>query len=126
MINESNPIQRITLPKDVAEAIESIKSAFNGQAYSIDVIWSNAQNTPESDYGVIWRWITKEEGADGVPQYFNALVNGYDVEQTPEEKVQEYYKNLRNSCEGSFYWEQANVVEITLDLLGIAIEGVNA
>ncbi|WP_432661346.1 hypothetical protein [Bacillus subtilis] len=62
-----------------------------------------------------------------------ALVNGYEVEKTPEEKVREYHRSLVCDMERALsYAEEGNyrsaieAVEETLGLLGIKIEGVNA
>lgn len=129
---------KVTLTKEVAEAIESIKSVPNRQAYNIHVIFGNALNTPESPYGTIRRWIGRNdnEGVDGIPCYFQALVNGYTVEKTPEDKVREYYDRCREKRDQaemddrSFAAEhldgQAIGASITLDILGIKISGVNA
>ncbi|MEC1270894.1 hypothetical protein P9C27_20895 [Bacillus vallismortis] len=65
-----------------------------------------------------------------------ALVNGYEVEKTSEEKVREYYEWLKRSrderhlagdVEGKRF--KAGLLQgvlNTLDYLGIKIEGVNA
>ncbi|ARV43483.1 hypothetical protein BCV50_00035 [Bacillus subtilis] len=65
-----------------------------------------------------------------------ALVNGYEVEKTPEEKVREYFEGVRNSrderylagdIEGKRFHGGALIgIYNTLELLGIKIEGVNA
>ncbi|MEC0718978.1 hypothetical protein P8882_01655 [Bacillus haynesii] len=52
-----------------------------------------------------------------------ALINGYEVEKTPEEKVREYYESYGGSPSAM---ERKEAVQDTLDLLGIEIEGVNA
>ncbi|MED2979534.1 hypothetical protein P4284_23005 [Bacillus swezeyi] len=65
-----------------------------------------------------------------------ALINGYEVEKTPEEKIREYYEEAQRRCkarsetgdiEGLRYnaGRGYGVVD-TLDILGIKIEGVNA
>lgn len=65
-----------------------------------------------------------------------ALVNGYEVEATPEDRVREYYEWLKRSrderhlagdVEGKRF--KAGLLQgvlNTLDYLGIKIEGVNA
>ncbi|MEC1625494.1 hypothetical protein P9E08_08885 [Bacillus mojavensis] len=63
-----------------------------------------------------------------------ALVNGYEVEKTPEERVREYYYDLRRAEDrleergesGSQFRQGWQSVGETLNLLGIKIEGVNA
>lgn len=72
---------------------------------------------------ILKRWAFEREG--GTPDLLmSALVNGYTVEQTPEEKVHEYYDSL-NEQDGFESAEQDGILT-TLDLLGIKIEGVNA
>lgn len=125
---------KVTLPKVVAEAIESIKLAPNGQAYNIQVIFSNALNTPDSPYGVIKRWVSRNEneGVDAIPLYFQALVNGYTVEKSPEVNVREYYDRyfFGKHTDGGYHdgYEDgvADAIQETLNILGIKIEGVNA
>ncbi|WKT37422.1 hypothetical protein [Bacillus amyloliquefaciens] len=62
-----------------------------------------------------------------------ALVNGYEAEATPEEKVREYYEKLwADYCDSDdglneIACESArHAVKETLNLLGIKVEGVNA
>ncbi|MGY5350536.1 hypothetical protein [Bacillus subtilis] len=62
-----------------------------------------------------------------------ALVNGYEVKKTPEEKVREYYESLWSDyCDSDDSFievacESARAaVKESLNLLGIKIEGVNA
>ncbi|MGQ5176985.1 hypothetical protein ACSQ7W_11850 [Bacillus halotolerans] len=65
-----------------------------------------------------------------------ALVNGYEVKKTPEEKVREYYEKTERTrderqsagdIEGKRFHGGALVgICTTLELLGIKIEGVNA
>lgn len=61
-----------------------------------------------------------------------ALINGYEVKKTPEEKVREYYESLWSDyCDSDDPFievacESARAaVKETLNLLGIKIEGVN-
>jgi len=63
-----------------------------------------------------------------------ALINGYEIEKSPEQKVREYYgfnhdehhKVLTASPRGQYTSGVADGIRKTLDLLGIKIEGVNA
>jgi hypothetical protein len=49
--------------------------------------------------------------------YFNALVNGYEVEQTKEERLVLIYNNL--TIPGQ------HTLKLTLNTLGIEIKGIN-
>lgn len=63
-----------------------------------------------------------------------ALINGYEVEKTPEEKVREYYaanyqrheQSMPRSKDDFYTSGVEEGVRNTLDSLGIKIEGVNA
>jgi len=63
-----------------------------------------------------------------------ALINGYEVEKTPEEKVRELYatnyqrheQSMPHSKEDIFTSGVAEGIRSTVDCLGIKIEGVNA
>ncbi|SIR93161.1 hypothetical protein [Bacillus velezensis] len=62
-----------------------------------------------------------------------ALINGYEVEATPEDRVREYFAELQEKQRTSqsrgvtfsLECEREGVIN-TLNLLGIKIEGVNA
>ncbi|MDI3411819.1 hypothetical protein QKW52_22595 [Bacillus sonorensis] len=69
----------------------------------------------------------------GFTDFLAALINGYEVEKTPEEKVREYYEELIRDKRVAFDYEEqlsyenmSHAVRETLNLLGIKIEGVNA
>lgn len=65
-----------------------------------------------------------------------ALINGYEIKKTPEEKVRDYYEYLEKRYGGACEKEDVqallnftsmmNGVRGTLEHLGIKIEGVNA
>ena len=65
-----------------------------------------------------------------------ALINGYEVDTTPEAKIKEYYEEaLKCHRESKYEWDVESMqyhsgridgVRKTLDILGIKIEGVNA
>jgi len=118
-------MNRPTLPKEVAEAIESFRS----RDISNEDIIKNALGLFDNYNEVIYLYTV-----DHFDEFITALVNGYEVEQTPEEKVREYYEGLKSSedsleiagHDGSQFRQGWQSVEKTLDLLGIKIEGVNA
>ncbi|XAG96154.1 hypothetical protein U7128_000218 [Bacillus phage KKP_4050] len=69
-------------------------------------------------------------------RFATALVNGYEVEKTPEEQIKEYHEEaLKCHRESKYEWDVESMqyhsgridgVRKTLDILGIKIEGVNA
>jgi hypothetical protein len=123
--------QIVTLPREVAEAIEklrrlgkdnrSIIGAANGEVFG-----------PNSD--IVWKFASADSG--NFELLLSALVNDYTVEQTPEDRLREYYSELKRS-ECRFFSHPHNhgcppatnrmdAIKTTLNILGIKIEGVNA
>ena len=121
------------LPKEVAEAIEKLR-ADGMNNYAIMVCAQHA-NCDESLL-VIQDWAFECEAYSGkTDNLMNALVNGYEVEKTPEEKVREYYESIErwakrmreragHAGESNALYELTGI-ETTLNKLGITIEGVN-
>jgi len=59
-------------------------------------------------------------------ELMEALICGYEVEQTPEEKVRQYYRKLIESDPEEFTQGALAGFIDALDLLRIKIDGVNA
>ncbi len=57
-------------------------------------------------------------------ELMRALVIGYEIEKSPEEKLREYYESFNAKIMEHVYARTA--IRTTLDLLGITIEGINA
>jgi len=97
---------KVTLPKEVAEAIERyrIRGASNKSIVS-DVVNDFADDSLISF---------------DLDELLIALVNGYEVEKSPEEKVREYYEGF------SIGTTSRIAIKQTLNLLGIKIKEVNA
>lgn len=116
--------EKITLPRDVAEAIEAARNSFtDGEIISAAIGWN--------DYGedsliTLRKWTREDSYTTRENELMSALVNGYNIKQSPEEKLREYYEDLRDSSEGSIYWSRSEGVLNTLSILGIQIEGINA
>ncbi|NYV67625.1 hypothetical protein HYI36_20310 [Bacillus sp. Gen3] len=119
-------IKKVTLTKEQAEAIELAK-----ERDDIDRIVNAASSDKPGWYAgkyVPLNSLTLET-------LMTALVNGYEVEKTPEEKVREYYEEIdsyRRQSKGfdsnasDEFHRMCDAIRTTLDLLGIKIEGVNA
>lgn len=128
---------KVVLPKEVADAIERLRdigiTPF-GIANRLD------RRSPLGETGlaeylkVVSDW-KNENGWDRANVIMSALVNGYTIEKSPEEKVREYYNELINRSTRSLALHDnelsrvqefgAIAVKCTLNLLGITIEGVN-
>jgi hypothetical protein len=115
-----------TLTKEQAKAIESIKQKIaDGLTFAYDSLAEAVQYKLEGQRFADERRPANELSND---DFIAALYVGYEVEQTPEEKVREYFNRVRpfeHHCEmqpGDF---KVMAIKHTLNLLGIKIEGVN-
>lgn len=119
---------KVTVTKEVAEAIEVLRSSVGGHNLNeygiVTYLGDKAQRRAYPELNVIYSHYLGE-GAKGFPlDLMNALVNGYTVEKSPEEIIREKYGELSDyapvdrACKDGF--------RFVLDKLGIKIEGVNA
>lgn len=116
---------KVTLPRDVAEAIEYFREKGHTDAYIVS----------RSVVGGVGGYELSLVNFDK-DVLMSALVNGYTVEQTPEEKVREYFEKCQrnwlladeqeNTDAAEFLNGQLLAISQTLGLLGISIEGINA
>lgn len=125
-------MSKVTLPKEVAEAIEIIRGCGWSNYYivaSTDKPLKDSRPCYE-EIEVIRRWAV-EGNSD---KLLEALVNGYEVEKSPEEELREYYDECVYFNRDADYLPEeirnrygAKVVSIntTLSILGITIEGIN-
>ncbi|WP_102271345.1 hypothetical protein [Cytobacillus massiliigabonensis] len=117
--------KKVTLPREVAEAIESLRN--RGESDQ-DIVTYGIERYSFSDAGIIYSY-----GKTNFHELMSALVNGFEAEKSPEEKVREYYEHVKQEYfeavdgrERREYLGKYSAVKTTLDLLGIQIEGVNA
>ncbi|MBU5262017.1 hypothetical protein KQI43_04315 [Bacillus atrophaeus] len=120
------------LTKKQADAIKKLRELHKWTDEDILIEWALVVSEKEEN--------TTEEFMPlldlGIITLAASLINGYEVEKTPEEKVREYFEGVRNSrderylagdIEGKRFHAGALVgICNTLGLLGIKIEGVNA
>lgn len=119
-------IELPVIPKEVAEAIEA----------SRELDLSYIEKMARRNVGcfvTIFDWLSRND--DNYDKYFTAVIHGYTIEKSPEEKVREYYMILgkwanEHHADADHESEMMCISEMsgvakTLNLLGITIEGVN-
>ena len=121
-------MSKVILPKSVAEAIETMRSKGVSNYGIID----NSSRYPTSrSEETVWRWAFGESRTGNPDLLMSALVNGYEIEKSPEEKLREYYEDhVKDEISGDYdrkFTGEATTKAIvdTLDILGITIEGIN-
>ncbi|GAB7057398.1 hypothetical protein JCM16163A_41470 [Paenibacillus sp. YK5] len=122
--------EKVKLPRKVAEALERTKSKhYTWNNHDLCYIVLNpsgfSQYKQDADIYLLNKWSHTNE-----LKFAITLLNGYEVEQTPEEKVREYYE--LNKPDEYMNQNQFNIqaavregVLNTLNLLNIKIKGVN-
>lgn len=120
-------MNKVKLPKEVAEAIETLRNPENGFSdYAIiGMLYSHTHHKELDSIQIL----NSHMGQDKMhpDNLITALVNGYEVEETPEDKVRAWYE-LFNQSENKTVFnalEVQGIIEKTLNLLNIKIEGVN-
>ena len=107
-------VKKPVITKEQAEAFEKLREQYTEEEMVIKYIESEL-DLFDSSCACLYDL--------GFTDFLAALINGYEVEKTPEEKVREYYESYGGSPSAM---ERKEAVQDTLDLLGIKIEGVNA
>lgn len=126
--------EKVVVTKEVAEAIEYLRNQY--EVYKDDSFFIEAHAIHHSPH-------TEASWADcpilnevSTEVFARAILNGYEVEKSPEEQVREYYDRCRTNSEiayeqgeyrqSEYLNGQVNGISLTLQTLGIKIEGVNA
>lgn len=123
---------KVTVPSNVATAIAHYVNLADTKTEALTDILSLGYEAEKSE-SILRHFDGNHD------ELMQALICGYEVEQTPEEKVREYYeyvKSERESIQGystleirqqsAKYRTTELAIKNTLDLLGIKIAGVNA
>ncbi|GGP13464.1 hypothetical protein [Oceanobacillus neutriphilus] len=118
-------MEKVVLPKEVAEAIEGVWSDLRQERYT----------GPLQKIGCLTNWMMLEKYYSGQErilypyfeenpvEYVTALAYGYKVKKSPEDELREVYEASSTDVFDQGY--DAGV-RFTLNTLGIEIEGINA
>jgi hypothetical protein len=113
---------KVTLPREVAEAIDYFKLNrwTNSGIYGISTNVSQSPLTDEDRIRAVA--IVRYFGCMKHDLLMKALVNGYEVEKSPEDEIRDYMRELRMQREGL---AKIGAILHVLNTLDIKIEGVN-
>lgn len=105
--------QKVTVPIHVAAALEKYNNKDNkGEVYlNIKSIGYESEDT-----ATILGYLDDNS-------LLSALINGYEIAKTPEDKLRYYYRSLDMRSREA---DEAYGINTALDILGIKIEGINA
>lgn len=117
---------KVTLPRKVAEALEELR---NYPGVTDEHILTRALRGHFDDLGRFGCLSEFVRQRGGLITLASAIINGYEVEKTPHDKVREHYEKLVGASGSGEYREQylaaIDTVKIVLDLLGVTIDGIN-
>jgi hypothetical protein len=111
-------MEQVLLPREVVEAINSIREKSGEKTLFNYPTIIRHQNTKE-DYRAIATYINKSDL--NFKKYFSGLINGFQIEWSKEEKVRMYYQGFVENGRTHI----AESIKKILGMLEIEIEGVN-
>ncbi|GIN10143.1 hypothetical protein J26TS2_00100 [Shouchella clausii] len=109
----------VVLTKEQAAALDWVSKNY-GNSFAIRLVSTSVQHKPKC-------WSKPETVAlNGLSldELARALYVGYEVKRTQEERYEDVREAYRNAIALENY-DERHAIELTLDLLGITIEGVN-
>lgn len=128
-------MKKVIVTKEVAEAIEDVRKA---QYTNADIIADIINDRGHTAYGTLMPTLIEfsRQSESNIDVLMQALVNGYEIEKTAEDKLAGLYKGAKSSARmyaALDEWSnckaeegKAKGIQLALDTLGIKIEGVNA
>lgn len=118
--------EKVVLPKRVAETIEYLREERGVSYHSIYLIATRVIDIHSDEAIHLRKYVNIGSRKTKYLELMDALANGWEVEQTPEDKLRELYGNLvHKEFEDSRSWGARKGIEKTLEILGITIEGIN-
>lgn len=119
-------MEKVTLTKAQVEALEAARSRFskgNSQLTDEYILYCHANNyNLNTHVSINWGGDLRPLAQLSLETLACALYSGYEVEQTPHERLKEYYDHASMRSEGRY---SRMIVEKTLKILGIEVEGIN-
>ncbi|MDF1510706.1 DUF1642 domain-containing protein [Robertmurraya sp. DFI.2.37] len=130
-------MNKVTLPREVADVLGAVKTEYSlfNIIESLRYYGKGRKSIPDSRLEKLHDWCEEDETTEREDLIITALVNGYEIEQSPEDKLREYYEGanfLRYDASDLAPTERQRMigkqmgVRRTLNILGIKIEGINA
>lgn len=119
-------MNKVTIPREVAEAIEELRNA----GMSNWAIIAIANDPSEFDEKCLGEYSTTLSRFKERDKLLVALVNGYEIEQTPEERLRDIFIDAANErlsagSDGEYYVGMMDGIRTALNTLGIKIVGIN-
>jgi hypothetical protein len=116
-------VEKVRLPKKVAIAMKNFQNQFGKLEMYVIQNYVGSEIS-QGDAATIVYWMSKSD--ENYLAYYAALVNGYEVEQTPEDRVRDLFDYFDQPDVAFSGKDVQNKIARMFCFLNIKIEGVNA
>ena len=113
---------KVKLKKEVADALDYLLASELYRENRSHILKVQARSGPA------WQTSTPAKGLNGVDimTIAEALVNGYEADMTPEERLAAWYKEHKRDASKVMYSRgMSDGILHTVDTLGLTIKGIN-
>ncbi|MGN7359974.1 hypothetical protein ACTHPF_26715 [Paenibacillus sp. SAF-054] len=111
-VDRARDVQKVELPRDVADALQSYRDEGHDVDYIIRMLSTFSHGTPLPRLQVLKAFASNNRGFDLI----NALVNGYTVEPTPRDKVkrliEKWYTDPGDVTDAELYELSDGIIEL--------------
>lgn len=124
-------MNKVTIPREVAEAIEELRNAGMSNWAIIAIANDPSEYSYVIDEKCLGEYSTTLSRFKERDKLLEALVNGYQIEPTPEERLRDIFIDVANErlsagSDGEYYVGMMDGIRTALNTLGIKIVGINA
>lgn len=123
-------MDKVKLPQEVAEAIEELRNVGMSNWAIIAIANDPSEYSYVIDEECLGEYSTTLSRFKDRDKLLGALVNGYEIEQTPEERLRDIFIDAANErlsagSDGEYYVGMMDGIRTALNTLGIKIVGIN-
>jgi hypothetical protein len=124
---EAYSMEKVRLPLEVAEAIEYIWEKESSNYKVAHHVFYSMRGEPDYPGKIVYEYFNGD-----MDELIKVLINGYEIEQTPEDALRMYYDHCEKkksqavfTPEYKEYLGKILGIKMALKILGIKIEGIN-
>ena len=120
-------MEKVKLPREVAEAIEYLCEKESSNYKVAHRVFYSMRGEPDYPGQIVYEYFNGD-----MDELIKVLINGYEIEQTPEDALRMYYDHCEKkksqavfTPEYKEYLGKIIGIRMALKILGIKIEGIN-
>jgi hypothetical protein len=120
-------MEKVRLPREVAEAIEYLCEKESSNYKVAHRVFYSMRGEPDYPGQIVYEYFNGD-----MDELIKVLINGYEIEQTPEDVLRMYYDHFEKKKSQSVFTPEYKEylgkiigIRMALRILGIKIEGIN-